>query len=90
MLGQGSDEFAGGYMSLITGREGPWSADSWKDLAAALRNTDITRAADEIGLTGKFDDLIGQGVLDRAYVCDGALEIRSYIVSEDSYVSGTR
>ena len=41
-------------------------------MAAALRNTDITRAADEIGLTGKFDDLIGQGVLDRAYVCDAA------------------
>ena len=72
LLGQGSDEFAGGYMSLITGKEGPWTADSWKDVGVALHNTDITRAADEVRLTGKFDDLIRQGVLDRAYICNAA------------------
>lgn len=72
LLGQGSDEYAGGYMNWMTGREGPWNADNWRDLDSSLRAIEAQWAATDAGLLAGYLDLITQGVLDRSFFCEAA------------------
>lgn len=68
LIGQGSDEFSGGYMDWTTGKKGPWKAEHWRLVGETLRAHETRRAATETGLLGGYEDLIERGVLDRSFV----------------------
>ncbi len=70
LLGQGSDEFNGGYLSHVLQHDGPWRADDWATLGAHLRGNAAAQAAADAGVHASFLDLYAGGALARARVWD--------------------
>ena len=62
LLGQGSDEFTGGYLHTLIG-DGPWEEKHWPVLDRQLRRDHLTRRAAERGFFLQFQDLIRSGVI---------------------------
>ena len=70
MLGQGSDEFNGGYMAFVLGREGPWTPDDWHAIGQRLRAMQLDRAATAADFS--YHDLFHEGALAPKFACRSA------------------
>ena len=73
LLGQGSDEFTGGYVEWLIGgterrrREGRrWTASDLPAMRAALEGVGMRRAVDEMPIASRFRKLFERGTLDAA------------------------
>jgi len=66
LLGQGSDEFNGGYISGALGPQPAWAAGDWRRLDEWLRSLATVRGARLGGFTDSDSDLMLSGVLDAA------------------------
>lgn len=63
LLGQGSDEFTGGYLRTLLGGAGPWTEESWQCMDQRLQYHNFLRRAAEGGAYVPYQDLIRTGVL---------------------------
>ncbi|MEP7061987.1 MAG: asparagine synthase (glutamine-hydrolyzing) [Betaproteobacteria bacterium] len=63
LLGQGSDEFNGGYISHVLRRDGPWRPDDWHEVGRRLQGLRAAHAAAAAGVGAGFLDLFGNGTL---------------------------
>ena len=72
LLGQGSDEFNGGYMAMLLGREGPWTPDDWHAVGKRLRAVQVDRAAALADFSRTYHDLFHDGVLAPEFACRAA------------------
>ncbi|HEY5366346.1 MAG TPA: asparagine synthase (glutamine-hydrolyzing), partial [Casimicrobiaceae bacterium] len=70
LLGQGSDEFNGGYISAVLQREGPWNAGDWKSMGERLRHMHAAHAAATAGVSEGYLDLFASGALARDFAVD--------------------
>jgi asparagine synthase (glutamine-hydrolysing) len=89
LLGQGSDEFNGGYISHALGQKGAWTPADWIHLDDDLQATATTQAARLTGLTDSDVDLMLSGVLDRSCI-GGARERDGAQSTWDRYVGRWR
>lgn len=64
LLGQGSDEFNGGYISRFVEPEAGWEPRHWQELGRGLRRQDNSIRASWEGLALDWNDLIQSGVFD--------------------------
>ncbi len=64
LLGQGSDEFNGGYISKFVESKVGWESGDWQKLGGALRKQDNWIRANSAGLSLDWGDLIQSGVLE--------------------------
>lgn len=72
LLGQGSDEFNGGYLSHLLGRDGPWHARDWQEAGQRLDTAGAQRMAAAAGIGGGYLDLFGDGTLTRDFAAASA------------------
>jgi asparagine synthase (glutamine-hydrolysing) len=63
LLGQGSDEFNGGYIAWTLGAQGPWDASHWGAMHRELARVDLRAAAAQAGFGSVLHELIDRGVL---------------------------
>ncbi len=63
LLGQGSDEFNGGYIEWLLNDKGPWSNDSWTRIGAILQGQTLQRDAFKLGITIHYQDMINSGLI---------------------------
>ena len=70
LLGQGSDEFNGGYISSVLGAQPKWVSEDWSKLGETLRTMSTVRAARMAGFGDSDSDLMLSGALDRSFVRD--------------------
>jgi asparagine synthase (glutamine-hydrolysing) len=89
LLGQGSDEFNGGYISRMLGAHGAWSPAQWNSLGERLRAIATVRAARLAGFTDGDADLMRSGVLDQSCL-RGAVELENAPRTWDLYVGHWR
>ena len=68
LLGQGSDEWTGGYLSRTLGEQDAWAPSDWGRLGERLQSTATARAARLAGLSDSDADLVHFGVLDRSCI----------------------
>ena len=71
LLGQGSDEFNGGYIAHALGRRAAWAPADWNSLDEDLQWMATARAARMTGLVDGDADLMRYGALDRSRIGDG-------------------
>jgi len=72
LLGQGSDEFNGGYIAWVLNREGPWHAGDWSAMGERLGRERGEAAAANAGIGATWLDLFGGGVLTDDFAMDTA------------------
>ncbi|MEO8135259.1 MAG: asparagine synthase C-terminal domain-containing protein, partial [Betaproteobacteria bacterium] len=72
LLGQGSDEFNGGYISRTLGEQEMWTRDDWERLGDGLRSHATVRAARMAGLDESDSELMLSAVLDQSCMRGGA------------------
>ncbi|MEO8848089.1 MAG: asparagine synthase (glutamine-hydrolyzing) [Casimicrobiaceae bacterium] len=89
LLGQGADEFAGGYMAMVLGREGDWKSDDWHCVGRRLRAIEAERAVALSDLNDQWLDLFQSGTLSPGFACDAAGRIGTQ-VTWDLYVGAFR
>lgn len=68
LLGQGSDEFNGGYMGMILGRSPPFLPGDWQQMGEAIRDQDAAHTAFTSGMVGRARLLVENGVIRREFV----------------------
>jgi asparagine synthase (glutamine-hydrolysing) len=68
LLGQGSDEFNGGYIGWTLGGTGPWDPSHWALLRDELARQQAHAAATRSGIAAPLHDLVDRGVLDAGFV----------------------
>ena len=66
LLGQGSDEFNGGYVSVDLGRKDAWAPGDWSSVDTRLQSMDTVRAVRLAGQSDDFAGLVLSGILDRS------------------------
>jgi hypothetical protein len=71
-LGQGSDEFSGGYTSLLLGRQPGTGADEWTAVGTRLHSMEAARDAATAGFVDLYVDLFGSGLLSREFAARAA------------------
>ncbi len=89
LLGQGADEFAGGYMAMVLGREGPWKSDDWLSVGRRLRAIEAERVVGLSDLSGRWLDLFQGGALNPGFARDAAGRAGTQ-VTWDLYVGAFR
>jgi asparagine synthase (glutamine-hydrolysing) len=89
LLGQGSDEFNGGYMSKTLGEKDAWTPDDWTELGDGLQSNATTRAARIGGLSDNDALLMSLGVLDQSCI-RGATTADASRCTWDRYVGRWR
>ena len=75
LLGQGSDEFNGGYTDWTLDTQAGVSSkvpDRWRAMGRFFDSLDTTAAAIRTGYMGDYADLIDRGVIDQAFVRQGS------------------
>ena len=72
LLGQGSDEFNGGYIAWPLGAKAAWATGDWDDLGRWLCAVSTERASRIAGLAKADTDLVLSGVLDPCRVAGAA------------------
>jgi asparagine synthase (glutamine-hydrolysing) len=72
LLGQGSDEFNGGYIGLILGHEAAWKADDWHSVGQRLRAVQTERAVARADISQPYRDLFQGGALSPAFASRAA------------------
>lgn len=72
LLGQGSDEFSGGYTSLLLGRQPGTGADEWTAVGTRLHAMEAARDAATAGFVDLYVDLFGSGLLSREFAARAA------------------
>jgi asparagine synthase (glutamine-hydrolysing) len=86
LLGQGSDEFNGGYMGMVLNRPGPYVAQDWDHMGNTIRERDDIHVAFTSGLIGRAKGLVEHGVIRRDFIrALGGRETGS--TAWDTYVS---
>lgn len=68
LLGQGSDEFNGGYISKVLGEKGAWEPGDWNNQGDGLQSLASVRAARIGGLSDSHSELMLSGVLSQSWV----------------------
>lgn len=68
LLGQGSDEFNGGYMSMVLNRPGPYVVQDWDQMGDMIRKRDEIHVAFTSGLIGVAKGLVEHGVIRRDFI----------------------
>ena len=63
LLGQGSDEFNGGYIAWTLGAQGPWDASHWEAMRRELADVELRAAAAHAGFGGALHELVDRGML---------------------------
>ncbi len=89
LLGQGSDEFNGGYISQVLGREGNWCAADWGALGKRLGLMRSEHAAAIAGVGGAYLDLFASGALTHDFA-NGAIDRSGEDTVWDCYVGHFR
>ena len=89
LLGQGSDEFNGGYISNSLGAQSAWAPDDWSKLGERLQAIATMRSARLAGLTDTDSDLMLSGVLDQSCL-RGPAEPENAHVTWDLYAGHWR
>jgi asparagine synthase (glutamine-hydrolysing) len=68
LLGQGSDEFNGGYLGQMLGRSPPIATDDWARLGNHIRTIEARYQARRLGITARWPQLLDSGILRRDYL----------------------
>lgn len=68
LLGQGSDEFNGGYIQTLLGTGKHWDNDSWNKIDQNLNNRLILRQSQELGFSEEYSDLIQKKVIRPSFI----------------------
>lgn len=68
LLGQGSDEFNGGYLSMLLDRSPPFGDQDWLRMDEAIRREDVAHVAFTTGLVGRAGHLVRQGVIRQDFI----------------------
>lgn len=68
LLGQGSDEFNGGYMSMRVKHPPPYSNHDWQRMGDAIRTDDARHIAFCSGLWGRLGMMVESGVIKREFI----------------------
>lgn len=89
LLGQGSDEFNGGYIASSLGARPAWAPHAWSELGERLQAIATQRSARLAGLTDTDCDLMLSGVLDQSCV-RRAVEPENAHVTWDLYAGHWR
>jgi asparagine synthase (glutamine-hydrolysing) len=63
LLGQGSDEFTGGYIESVLGGHPPWTPERWKDIDSTLRQAWALISSAKLGISLTYADLVARGVI---------------------------
>ena len=63
LLGQGSDEFNGGYIAWTLGTQGSWDASHWDAMHRELVGVDLRAATAQAGFGSALQEPIDRGVL---------------------------
>ena len=89
LLGQGSDEFNGGYMATILGRDAAWKSDDWDSVGQRLRAIQTKRAVARADINDRYGDLFQGGALSPAFASQAAGRTEAR-VTWDLYVGAFR
>jgi len=68
LLGQGSDEFNGGYLSMLLDCSPPFGNQDWLRMGEAIRREDIAHVAFTSGLVGRAGYLVKHGVIRQDFI----------------------
>ena len=68
LLGQGSDEFNGGYMAWTLGAQGPWDTSHWRAVQRELAGVDLRACAVRAGFGAALQEPIDRGVLAADFI----------------------
>jgi len=69
LIGQGSDEFLGGYIAYFVRNKGPWTSAHWDALGAEIAGRERLRAGLAAGVSSQYGDLLKSGVIDPSPLC---------------------
>ena len=72
LLGQGSDEFLGGYMEMFLPRRDVWRDEDWDALGREIRTRETSQHVRTSGVQTIHTKLFEQGVLDPDYLARAA------------------
>ena len=68
LLGQGSDEFNGGYLSMLLDSSPPFGDQDWLRMDEAIRREDVAHVAFTTGLVGRAGHLVRHGVIRQDFI----------------------
>ena len=68
LLGQGSDEFNGGYMGMLLDRHPPYAETDWQHMGDEILKRDNTHLAYTSGLVGRVGSLLDHGVINPEFI----------------------
>jgi len=72
LLGQGADEFAGGYMDWAVGAKSSWQESDWAAVEDTMRMKETLDSALEAGYLLAYKDVIERGYLKQDFICQSA------------------
>lgn len=87
LLGQGSDEFNGGYLGMLLNGVPPFVKQDWARMGETIRRDDATHVAFTSGLVGRAGHLLDHGVVRRDFISSILGGRESGLTIWDSYVN---
>ena len=72
LLGQGSDEFTGGYIEWVIGGKPPWGPHAWSEVDEVLRARLAGTYAFTSGIAMSYGDLVQRGVVSAPFLFERA------------------
>ena len=86
LLGQGSDEFNGGYQGMLLDCEPPFGKQDWARMGETIRRGDAAHVAFTTGLVGRAGHLLDHGVIRRNFISSILGRRESDLTTWDVYV----